>query len=156
MDNENSKKKTGGKRGLYLVVALLAVALVAGVVLLVLNREKGEPEDPTIEKIVTQSGEIIEVYNPCVDDELKEKPLSCFTDTNYSLDFLGRFRSSPERCWVAVDGYAYDVTPGEDGYEYPGPGGTLDHLCGQDASERFATDSVAPPEREYLEGSVRQ
>ena len=155
MKNEDSKKQTNSRRWLYLVAALLALVLVAGIALLILNRDKEGPKDPAIEEVVSQSGEIIEVYNPCADDDLKEKPLTCFTDTNYSLDFLGRFRSSPDRCWVAIDGYAYDVTPGPGGYEYTGPG-TLGHLCGQDASDRFSTDSVAPPGLDYLEGSVRQ
>ena len=153
---DNSNKKTKKSPNTYLTVAiLLVVVLIAGVILLLLNGGGDEPQDQAVEVVIGEQGQVIEVYNPCADDQLEEKPLYCFTDTNYPLSFLSRFRSSPNSCWVAVDGYAYDVTSKPGGYEYPGPGG-LDHLCGQDASERFATDSVPPPDREYLEGSVRQ
>ena len=153
---DNSNKKKSKNNTLYLAVAVLLVMIlvVGGIVLLIVNRGDDKSQNPAITEVVSQDGRVIEVYNPCADDDLKEKPLSCFTDTNYPLSFLSRYQSSPDRCWVAVDGYAYDVTPGPGGYEYPGPGG-IDHLCGQDASERFADDSVAPPDRDYLEGSVR-
>lgn len=153
---DNPNKKTNNKQTIYLIVGLLGLLVLVGIIVWLVSRggDGSEPQNPAVEEIVGDEGQIVEVYNPCADDELEEKPLHCFTDTNYSLNFLGRFRSSPDRCWVAVNGYAYDVTPGPGGYEYPGPGG-IDHLCGQDASERFTADSVPPPDREYLEGSVR-
>ena len=46
--------------------------------------------------------------------------------TSYSKKFIKDFRSRPDRCWVALNGYAYNLTPGESGYVYPGPGAITD------------------------------
>lgn len=71
----------------------------------------------------------------------------------YHLRFLQRYRSSPDRCWIAIDGYAYDVTPSV-GYVYTGPG-SIEQLCGQDASEHFSTNNLDPPPQEFIRGYVR-
>ena len=78
-------------------------------------------------------------------------------DTSYSTDFLRRFRSSPNdcRCWIAVNGVAYDVMPAVGGYEYPGSGSILD-LCGQDATEHFRVNDIDPPDIKFGRGSVRR
>ena len=73
---------------------------------------------------------------------------------NYPMDFLRRFRNRPDKCWIAINGYAYDVTPREGGYAYPGPGAITD-LCGQDASNHFATNNIDLPSQQYIVGSVR-
>ncbi len=80
-------------------------------------------------------------------------PVEIPTPINYPMDFLERFRSTPDNCWVAVNGYAYDVTPGR-GYEYPGPGSITD-LCGQDASDHFSSNNIELPPQEYVVGSIR-
>ena len=77
-------------------------------------------------------------------------------DTSYPTDFLRRFRSSPNecRCWIAVNGVAYDVMPAVGGYEYPGPGSILD-LCGQDATEHFRVNDIDPPDIKFGRGIIR-
>ena len=72
---------------------------------------------------------------------------------SYSLSFLQR-SNRPDRCWIAVNGYLYDVTPGEDGYNYPGPGQITD-LCGQDATDHFVSNLLTYPPLEYLKGYLR-
>ena len=74
--------------------------------------------------------------------------------TNYSKKFIRDFRSRPDRCWVALNGYAYNLTPGESGYVYPGPGSITD-LCGQDVSAHFAENNIDPPPQRHIVGSVR-
>ena len=73
---------------------------------------------------------------------------------SYSPVFLSRLRSTPDRCWVVINGYVYDVTQGDDGYEYPGTG-SPDDLCGQDATERFRSDGVPYPDLRFLKGGLR-
>ena len=75
-------------------------------------------------------------------------------NVNYSKRFIRTFRSRPSRCWIALNGYAYNVTPEEGGYVYPGPGNITD-LCGQDVSAYFATNNIPTPPQQYLVGSVR-
>ena len=74
--------------------------------------------------------------------------------TNYSKKFIRDFRSRPDRCWVALNGYAYNLTPGGSGYVYPGPGAITD-LCGQDVSAHFAENNIDPPPQRHIVGSVR-
>ena len=73
---------------------------------------------------------------------------------SYSLTFLQALRNKPDRCWIAVDGYVYDVTPGDEGYNYSGPGQITD-LCGQDTSEHFSSNDLDPPPTDYLKGGLR-
>ena len=73
---------------------------------------------------------------------------------SYRMVFLSRLRSTPDRCWVVINGYVYDVTQGDDGYEYLGTG-SLDDLCGQDATERFRSDGVPYPDLRFLKGHLR-
>ena len=138
-----------GRQCLVVIVAL--VLLVAGLVFL-WQFGGNDPDQATDQDSTTP--EVVTVYNPCADDDLEEKPFTCFTSVNYSFDFLQRFRSRPDKCWIAVNGFVYDITTGPEGYEYPGPN-PIDNLCGQDATERFQLDSVAPPGQEYLKGSAR-
>lgn len=72
---------------------------------------------------------------------------------SYPLGFLQRFGSSLDGCWIAVNGYVFDVTPGDEGYNYPGPGSITD-LCGQDASDHFAANSLDLPPARYLRGGL--
>ena len=75
--------------------------------------------------------------------------------TNYPMQFIRRYRSLPNKCWVVINGYAYDVTPRDNGYAYTGPGSITD-LCGQDVSDYFASNNIDPPPQEYIAGSVRE
>ena len=68
---------------------------------------------------------------------------------SYTLSFL-QAHDRPDNCWIAVDGYVYDVTPGDEGYNYPGPGEITD-LCGQ----AFSADDLDPPPPRYLRGGLR-
>ena len=70
-------------------------------------------------------------------------------NVNYSKRFIRTFRSRPSRCWIALNGYAYNVTPEEGGYVYPGPGNITD-LCGQDVSAYFATNNIPTPHNNIL------
>ena len=70
---------------------------------------------------------------------------------SYSLVFLQRLHDRTDKCWVAVDGYVYDVTPGDEGYDYLGPGQITD-LCGQDVSEHFSSNGLDLPSINYLKG----
>ena len=72
---------------------------------------------------------------------------------SYPLTFLQQLGSSPANCLIAVNGYVFDVTPGDDGYDYPGPGQITD-LCGQDASEHFSSNNLDLPSLEYLRGAL--
>ena len=74
-----------------------------------------------------------------------------------SLDFLRRFRSDANecRCWIAVNGVAYDVMPADGGYEYPGPG-SIEDLCGQDATEHYRVNGIDPPDVKFARGRVRR
>ena len=76
---------------------------------------------------------------------------------SYGIDFLGRNRSDPTecRCWIAVNGVAYDVMPAVGGYEYPGPG-SIEGLCGQDATEHYRVNDIDPPDVKFARGSVRR
>ncbi len=153
MSNQISKLNPGRwSRKLQLMILAVLILLVVGSVLFA--SQSNNNGDVAVEPI--EGDRPTEVYNPCTDDDIPkdDKPFTCFTSVSYSLDFLQRHRSRPDRCWIAVDGFAYDITPGDKSYEYPGPG-PIDNLCGQDASERFRLDSVAPPDQEYLKGSVR-
>lgn len=157
-DNNPQQKTKGGKRGLIFIISgVLVVLSVFGLTLLLVGSsdnnggndvEPGRSYDPLISELTGS-----EVYDPCDDDVVAEELPLCYVDTIYPLDFLNRFKSQPTECWVAVNGFAYNVTQGEGGYEYPGSE-SLDDLCGQDASERFDMDQVDPPPLEYLEGSV--
>ena len=73
---------------------------------------------------------------------------------SYTLAFLQR-RNTLDRCWIAINGYLFDVTPGDDGYEYPGPGQLAD-LCGRDVSEHFSSNNLELPPAIYLKGGLRQ
>ena len=75
--------------------------------------------------------------------------------TRYTLSSLAKSYARPTRCWIAVNGYVYDVTPREGGYEYPGPGSIVD-LCGQDASSIFRANNIPAPPEEYRKGTLRQ
>ena len=75
--------------------------------------------------------------------------------TNYPMQFIRRYRSLPNKCWVVINGYAYDVTPRDNGYAYTGPGSITD-LCGQDVSDYFASNNIDLPPQEYIAGSVRE
>ena len=68
---------------------------------------------------------------------------------SYPLRLLQLY-NRPDKCWIAVDGYVYDVTPGDEGYNYPGPGEITD-LCGQ----AFSADDLDPPPPRYLKGGLR-
>ena len=94
-------------------------------------------------------------YNACTDASIDEKPLTCFTDVSYPRDFLQRFRSRPDNCWIRVGRYAYNITQGSTGYEYPGEGDIYE-LCGQHATTRFNEDGLGPPPIEHLAGLVRR
>ena len=72
---------------------------------------------------------------------------------SYPLIFLQLLGNSPSNCWIAVDGYVFDVTPGDNGYEYTGPGQIAD-LCGQDASEHFSSNNLDLPGIEHLKGAL--
>ena len=72
---------------------------------------------------------------------------------SYPLTFLQLLGNSPSSCWIAVDGYVFDVTPGDNGYEYTGPGQITD-LCGQDASEHFSSNNLDLPSVDYLRGAL--
>ena len=72
---------------------------------------------------------------------------------SYPLTFLQLLGNSPSNCWIAVDGYVFDVTPGDNGYEYTGPGQITD-LCGEDASEHFSSNNLDLPGVEYLKGAL--
>ena len=74
---------------------------------------------------------------------------------SYSLSSLEKSYARPTRCWIAVNGYVYDVTPREGGYEYPGPGSIVD-LCGQDATATFRANNIPAPPDEYRKGTLRQ
>ena len=73
---------------------------------------------------------------------------------SYTLAYLARSRARPSKCWVAINGYVYDVTPREGGYDYPGPGSITD-LCGQDASHHFSSNNLDPPDQAYIKGRLR-
>ena len=144
---------TRWNRKLQLLV-LAALILVVGSGLLVFsNINDGDGAVAPVE----DDSQPVEVYDPCADEDVPddEKPFTCFTSVSYSLDFLQQHRSRPDKCWIAVNGFAYDITPGDKAYEYPGPS-SIDNLCGQDASDRFRLDDVDPPDKKYLKGTVRQ
>ena len=61
--------------------------------------------------------------------------------------------SGPSSCWIAVNGYVFDVTPGDGGYNYSGPGQITD-LCGQDASEDFSSNNLDLPDARHLKGAL--
>ena len=73
---------------------------------------------------------------------------------SYPPEFLSRLRNRTDKCWVVINGYVYDVTQGDDGYEYLGTG-SLDDLCGQDATERFRSDGIPYPDLRFLKGHLR-
>lgn len=154
-DATNNNKNVGGKKNrrlIYVGSALLGAAILviitAFITASIVNKGGGETssEEPNENQTTT-------FYDPCADDDLEEKPLSCFVSISYTPDFIRTFQSLPDDCWVIIDGYAYDITPGENGYVYPGPG-SIDHLCGMDASERFGADGIDPPGMDYLKGQI--
>ena len=73
---------------------------------------------------------------------------------SYTLDYLARAGARPSKCWIAVGGYVYDVTPREGGYEYPGPG-SITEFCGQDATSHFSSNNLDPPDQAYIKGRLR-
>ena len=75
-------------------------------------------------------------------------------DSSYPEDFLQRFRSRLDRCWVSIDGWVFDVTPGDSGYEYRGQR-PLAELCGRDATSEFNRQGLSLPPRDNLEGICR-
>ena len=74
---------------------------------------------------------------------------------SYPLVFLQKLRNRPDRCWIAVAGYVYDVTPGDEGYDWLGPGQIID-LCGQDATDHFGANGLDLPPLRYLKGYLRE
>ena len=74
---------------------------------------------------------------------------------SYPLVFLQMLGNRPSSCWIAVDGYVFDITPGDNGYEYPGPGQLAD-LCGRDVSEHFSSNNLELPPAMYLRGGLIQ
>ena len=73
---------------------------------------------------------------------------------SYTLAYLARSKARPSKCWIAINGYVYDVTPREGGYEYPGPG-SITEFCGQDATSHFSSNSLDPPGDDYKKGTLR-
>ena len=89
------------------------------------------------------------------DNEVGTSSTGTAPPANYPLSYLSKARSRPTNCWIAVNGYVYDVTPREGGYEYPGPGSIVD-LCGQDATATFRANNIPAPPDEYRKGTLRQ
>ncbi len=133
------------RQRLLAVVGL--VILVVGVVVIALVGGDDAPDDNQVSPVG--------LYSVCQDDEVVDKPLSCHPNASisYPRSFLKINRSTLERCWIEVDGYAYEVGDGS-GYRYPETQGVIMDLCGLDASERFKQDSVNPPAIEFLVGQV--
>lgn len=161
MDKNKQGKKSESSKGsrlkspLSLIVIAIVVAFVATLVLIGLSGENDDGGltsggEPTGTSELEQTTSDSEVYDPCKDESLEEKPTNC---NSYPFEFLFRFRNQPDNCWIAVDGFAYDVTQREGGYEYNGEG-TIDQLCGRDLSENFKENQISPPDREYLRGVV--
>ena len=78
--------------------------------------------------------------------------------SNYPMDFLRRYQSQPDDCWVYLydpfnGGLAYDITPGAGRYEYPGSE-PIAALCATRATEHFWS-TFGPPGAEYIEGQIR-
>ncbi len=71
---------------------------------------------------------------------------------SYTLEYLQRLYDRTDKCWVVVDGYVYDLTPGDEGYDFLGPGQITD-LCAQDASEHFSSNGLGLPSINYLKGA---
>ena len=86
-------------------------------------------------------------------DSDQESPVSDPLYGSYTPRFLA-LRNRRDNCWIAIDGYVYDVTPGDEGYDYAGPGSIVD-LCGQDATDHFAANNLDPPPVEFLKGYLR-
>ena len=156
MDEEKPRKlhplAWSGQQRLMAVGVLLVVVVV---VVVVLRAFAGTPSENGAAGTATQP--IVGSYNICEDDKIADKPLSCHprATTVYPSSFLRINRNSPERCWIEVDGYVYNVSEGS-GYKYPGPNKTILDLCGLDASDRFKRESVnPPPPDEYLVGQIR-
>ncbi len=151
-DNAKTTKSRPSKSVLIGGGLFVLVLIVVGLLLLSIGFS-GDNNDADSTDIPAEETGVVEFYDSCKDDKVEEKPLRCYVDTTYPLDFLNQFQSQPDNCWIAVDGFAYDITPGENGYEYPGEG-SLEQLCGQDASDRFEIDEIDPPGRDYLRGEV--
>lgn len=128
---------------------LVLVGVLAGLAIAFFGQTGNEAEPEDVEQSKGES-ETEARFKPCEGDNPGP---GCFVDTKYPIEYLQAFYSTPENCWVAVDGFVYDVTEGPDGYQYPGVG-DIQLLCGQDASERFRLDQVPPPPAEYREGPV--
>ena len=88
-------------------------------------------------------------------DDVSPSPADDSPPASYPLSYLRKARARPTKCWIAVDGYVYDVTPREGGYEYPGPGSITD-VCGQDATDVFRSNNVPAPPEEYRRGTLRR
>ena len=71
---------------------------------------------------------------------------------SYTLEYLQSLYDRTDKCWVVVDGYVYDLTPGDEGYDYLGPG-QITGLCAQDASEHFSSNGLGLPSINYLKGA---
>ena len=71
---------------------------------------------------------------------------------SYTLEYLQSLYDRTDKCWVVVDGYVYDLTPGDEGYDYLGPGQITD-LCAQDASEHFSSNGLGLPSINHLKGA---
>ena len=129
---------------------LLAVVglVILAVVVIALVKANDTPDNNQVSPVNT-------LYSVCLDDEVVDKPLSCHPNASisYPRSFLKINRSTLERCWIEVDGYAYEVGDGS-GYRYPETQGVIMDLCGLDASERFKQDNVNPPGIEFLIGQV--
>ena len=74
---------------------------------------------------------------------------------SYTLEYLNRARARPDKCWIAIGNYVYDVTQGQGGYDYPGPG-SINDLCGTDATSHFAANNLEPPGEEFIKGTLRR
>ncbi len=79
---------------------------------------------------------------------------SVIPGVSYSGDFLRQHRSRPDKCWIGIGRLVYDVTPGDNGYEYAGPGSLLD-LCGTNASDHYWSNDIRLPDPEHIKGSFR-
>ena len=86
-------------------------------------------------------------------DGTQQSPIDSPTHSSYTPGFV-QLHNRPDNCWISINGYVYDVTPGEDGYQYPGPGSIVD-LCGQNASNHFESNNIDDPPQQYIVGSVR-
>ena len=92
---------------------------------------------------------------PEADEPSQEDRQRATYSVRYTLEYLSRARARPDKCWIAVGSYVYDVTQGGGGYQYPGPG-SINELCGTDATSHFAANNLDPPAQRFIRGTVRR